>query len=108
MERFDEKLPDFRHCFESTAAQRIGIHGHPAPPDDAQPLGVRRRFNGRAGFLNYGGRKKGETDRKHFGQLNSLLLSAGPKEGLWERSEQTGAVAAGSIGVDPSAVGEAL
>jgi hypothetical protein len=35
-------------------------------------------------------------------------LSAGAEESVWERSEQTGAVAAGSIRVDPSAVGEAL
>jgi hypothetical protein len=35
-------------------------------------------------------------------------LSAGAEEGLWERSEQTGAVAAGAVGVDTSAVGEAF
>jgi hypothetical protein len=108
MEGFDKKLPNFGHRFESAAPQAIGIHRHPAPADDAQPLGVRRDFNGRAGFLNHGRRKKGEADREHFGQLNSLLLSAGTEEGLWERSEQTGAIAAGSIRVDTSAVGEAL
>jgi hypothetical protein len=108
MEGFDKKLPNFGHRFESAATQGIGIHRYPAPADDAQPLGVRRNFNGGAGFLNHRRRKKGEADPEHFGQLNALLLSAGTEEGLWERSEQTGAVAAGSIRVDASTVGEAL
>jgi hypothetical protein len=105
MEGFDKKLPNFGHRFERAAPQRIGIHRHPAPSDDAQPLGVRRGFNGRAGILNHGRRKKGEADREHFWQVNSLLSSTGAEESLRERSEQTGAVAAGSIRVDSSAVG---
>jgi hypothetical protein len=108
MEGFDKKLPNFGHGFERAAPQGIGIHRHAAPSDDAQALGVRRNFNGRAGFLSDGRWKKGETDPEHLGQLNSLLLSAGTEEGLRERSEQTGAIAAGSIRVDASAVGEAL
>jgi hypothetical protein len=108
MEGFDKKLPNFGHRFESAAAQRIGIHWDPAPSDDAQPLGVRRGFNGRAGILHHGSRQKGKADREPFGQLNSLLLGAGTEEGLRERSEQTGAVTAGAIRVDSTAVGEAL
>ncbi len=108
MEGFDKKLPNFGHRFERPAPQRIGVYRHPAPADDAQSLGVRRDFNGRAGFLNHGRRKKCKADPEHFGQLNSLLLSAGTEEGLWERGEQTGAIAAGSIRVDASTVGEAL
>jgi hypothetical protein len=108
MEGFDKKLPNFGHRFESPAPQTIGIHRHAAPADDAQSLGVRRDLTGRARFLTHGRRKKSEADPEHFGQLNSLLLSAGTEEGLWERSEQTGAIAAGSIRVDASTVGEAL
>jgi len=108
MEGFDEKLPDFGHGFQRSPTQRIRVHGHPAPADDAQPLGLGSGFNGRAGFLNHGGRKKGKANREHFGQLNSLLLGAGAKESLWEGNEQTGAVTAGPIRVNPSAVGEAF
>ncbi len=108
MEGLDKKLPNFGHRFQSPAPQTIGIHRHPAPADDAHSLGVRRDFNSRAGFLKDRRRKKSEADPEHFGQLNSLLLSADTEEGLWERSEQTCAIAAGSIRVDASTVGEAL
>jgi len=108
MEGFDKKLPNFGHRFESAAAQRIGIHWDLAPSDDAQPLGVRCGFNGRASIFHHGSGKKGKADREHFRQLNSLLLSAGTEEGVRERGEQTGAVTAGAIRVDSSAVGEAL
>jgi ribose 1,5-bisphosphokinase PhnN len=108
MEGLDEKLPNLGHGFKRAAAQGIGIHWHAAPSDDTQPLRVRRGFHGRARFLNHGSREKGKTDREHFRQLDSLLLSAGAEESLRERSEQTGAVAARSIRVDSSAVGEAL
>jgi hypothetical protein len=108
MKWLDEKLPNFGHRFQSAATQRIGIHGHAAPADDAQALGARGEFNGGAGFVNGGRRKKGKTDREHFRQVNSLLLSASAEKGLRERSEQTGAVAAGSVGVDSATVSEAL
>src|SRR5260370_20970416 len=86
----------------------MGVHRHEAPADDAEAFGVRGRFNGGAGFVDDGRRKKGEADGEHFWQLNSLLLSAGAEEGLWERSEQAGTVAAGAIGIDATAVGEAF
>src|SRR5216683_1553240 len=108
MEGFDEELPNFGHGFQRAAAQRIGVHGHAAPSDDAKTLGVRGGFNGGASFVDDRRRKKSEADGKHFWQRNSLLLSARAEEGLWERSEQTGAVAAGAVGVDTSAVGEAF
>src|SRR5260370_15484777 len=108
MKRFDEKLPNFRHRFKRAATQGIGIDRHAAPPEEAQPFTVRSGFNGRAGFLNLRRRKKGKTDPEDFRQINPLLSSAGAEEGLWERSEQTGAVAAGPVGVDSSAVGETL
>src|SRR5258708_24336472 len=108
MKGSDEELRNFGHGFKRGAAQGIGVHGQAAPADDAQALSVGSGFNGCAGFLNDGRRKKGEADREYFGQLDSLLLGAGAEEGLWERSEQTGAVAAGSVRVDTSAVGEAL
>src|SRR5260370_22206621 len=107
MKRFDEELPNFGHGLKRAEAKRIGVHGHAAPADDAQALSVGSGFNGCAGFLNDGRRKKGEADREYFGQLDSLLLGASAEEGLWERSEQTGAVAAGSVRVDTSAEGEA-
>src|SRR5439155_8805355 len=108
MEWFDEKLPNLGHRFKRAAAQRIGIHRHAAPSDDAEALGACGGFHGGAGLVDDGGRKKGKANREHFGQVNSLLLRAGAEKGLRERSEQAGAVAAGSIRVDSSAVGEAL
>jgi hypothetical protein len=108
MERFNKKLPNFGHGFQRTAAQRIGVDGHTAPPNDAKTLGVGGGFNGGTGFVDDGRRKKSDADREHFGQVNSLLLSASAEEELWERSEQTGAVAAGSIGVDATTMGEAF
>src|SRR5713226_329841 len=108
MKRFDEKLPNFRHRFKRATTQGIGIDRHAAPPEEAQPFALRSGVNRRARFLNLGGRKKSKTDREHFRQINPLLSSAGAEEGLWERSEQTGAIAAGPVCVDSSAVGEAL
>ncbi len=46
MKRLDEKLPNFGHGFKRAATQGIGVHRHPAPPDDAQALGVGSGFNG--------------------------------------------------------------
>jgi hypothetical protein len=108
VERLDEKLPDLGHGFESAAAQRIGVHGNAAPADDAETLGVRGSFDRGAGIVNLGRRKKGEADCERFGEFNSLLQSAGTEEGLRERSEQTGAIAAGAVGIDTTTVGEAL
>jgi hypothetical protein len=108
MKGLDEKLPNFRHGFKSTAAQGIGVYRNAAPADDAEALGVRGGFNGRAGFVNHGGGKKSEADGERFGEFNSLLLSAGAEESLGERSEQSGAVAAGSVRVDSASVGETL
>src|SRR5207302_9479895 len=108
MEWLDEELPNFRHRFLGSATQRIGIHGDAALAAHAQALGVRGDFNGCARFLNGGRRKKRKTYGEPFGQFDSLLLSTGAEEGLRERSEQTGAVAAGSVGVDSASVGETL
>src|SRR5438132_12645643 len=108
MERLDEKLPNLRHCFQGAAPQRIGVYGHPTPDDDAEVLGVRGDFNGWTRFVNDGRRKKCKTDGEHFRQVDSLLLSAGAEKGLRKRSEQTGAVAAGSVRVDASTVGKAF
>src|SRR5438132_12858254 len=102
MERLDEKLPNLRHCFQGAAPQRIGVYGDAAPADDAEALSVRGDFDGCAGFLHGGRRKKGKTNREHFGQINSLLLSAGAEKGLRKRSEQTCSVAASSVRVDAS------
>jgi hypothetical protein len=108
MEGFDEELPDFGHRFESAASERIGIGGDAAPADDAQPLGVGGGFDAGAGFGNFRRRKKGKSNGEQLGQPNSLLLSAGAKEGLWERCEQTGAIAAGAIRIHSTAVSEPL
>src|SRR6266478_676347 len=108
MESFDEKLPNLWHRFEGAAAQRMRVCRNAAPANDAEALGVRSGFDGSAGFVEHGGRKKGEAHREHFGELNSLLLRTGTEEWLRKRSEQTGAVAAGAVGVNSSTVGEAL
>src|SRR6266478_5345888 len=68
----------------------------------------RRIAKFRALFLEHGGRDKREADGKHFGKRNALLLSAGAEKSLGKRSEQTGAVAAGAVGINASTVGEAL
>jgi len=108
MKWLDKELPNFGHRFQGAATQRIGVHGHAAPADDAQALGVRGDFNGCAGLFNDGRRKKGKANPEHFRQINSLLLSAGAKEGLRERSQQASPVAAGSVGINSTAVSEAL
>src|SRR5467141_461053 len=108
MKRLDEKLPNFGHGFKSTAAQGIGVYRNATPADDTEALGVSGGFDGRASFIKHGGRKKGEADGEHFRQLDSLLLRAGAEESLGERSEQSGAVAAGSIGINAAAMGETL
>jgi len=59
MERLDEKLPDFRLRFKRAAAEGIGVHGNPAPADDAEALGLGRGFNSGASFVDDGRRKKG-------------------------------------------------
>src|SRR2546430_15016622 len=108
MERLDEKLPNLRHCFQGAAPQRIGVYGDAAPADDAEALSVRSDFNGCTRFVNSGRRKKCKTDGEHFRQVDSLLLSAGAEKGLRKRSDPPGAVAAGAVRVDASAVGKAF
>src|SRR5207245_1275575 len=108
MERLDEKLPNLRHCFQGAAPQRIGVYGDAAPADDAEALGVRGDFNGCTRLVNSGRSKKSKTDGERFGQVHSLLLSTGAEKGLRKRSEQTCSVAASSVGVDASTVGETL
>jgi hypothetical protein len=108
LEGLDEKLTDLRHGFESTPAKRVGVDGNAAPADDAQALGIGRRFDGGASFVNDGSGKKRESDGKEFGEVDSLFLRASAEEGLRKRSEQTGAVAAGSVSVNTATVGEAL
>src|SRR5882757_5338909 len=106
MEKFDEKLPDFRHRFERAAAERIGVGRNAAPADDAEALGVGGGFDGGAGFVEHGGRDKREADGEHLREFNSLLLGASAEESLRKRSEQAGA--AGTVGINASTVGEAL
>lgn len=108
VERLDEKLPDFGHRFERAAAERIGVGGNAAPADNAEALGVGGGFDGGAGFVEGGGRDKREADCKDFGEFDSLLLGAGAEERMRKRCKKTGAVAAGTVGVDAAAVGEAL
>ncbi len=108
MEGLDEKLPDFWHRLERAAAERISVGGNAAPADDAEAFGVGSGFDGGAGFVEHGGRDKREADGEHFGQFNSLLLSASAEESLRKRSKQSGAIAAGTVGINASTVGEAL
>jgi hypothetical protein len=104
----DEKLPDFWHGFERAAAERIGVYGNATPTDDAEALGVSGGLDGAAGFIHFGNGKKSETYTEHFWKINALLFRAGAKERLWERGEKTGAVAAGTVGVNSTAMGEAF
>lgn len=108
MERLDEELPDFRHGFEGAAAEGIGVHGNATPAENAEALGVGGGFDGGAGFGGFRGGEKREADGELFGQFNAKFLRAGTEVGLWKRSQEAGAIAAGSIGVDSAAMGEAL
>src|SRR5260370_27749968 len=108
MKGLDEDMTNCGLGSGGAGTKGISMHGDGAPADDAQALGAGGDFNGGAGLVNGGRRKKGKTDREHFRQVNSLLLSASAEKGLRERSEQTGAVAAGSVGVDSATVSEAL
>ncbi len=76
--------------------------------DDAEALGVGGRFDGGAGFVEDGRGDKSEANSEHFREFNSLLLCASAEKTLGERSEQACAVAAGTIGINAAAVGEAL
>jgi hypothetical protein len=101
-------LPDLGHRFERFAAERIRVGGDTAPAEDAETLGVGR---GRYGSFGVGcgrGREEGEAQAENFGKIDALLLGAGTKKVVGERGKQAGTVAAGAVGVDSAAVGEAL
>jgi hypothetical protein len=107
MEGLDKKLPDFRHGFESAAAERVGVDGNAAPADDTETLGVGSGFDGGPSFVNNGSRKKSETDSEKLREGDSQLLGAGAEESLRKRREQTGTVAASSVGINAATMGEA-
>jgi hypothetical protein len=108
VKRGDEKLPDFRHGFESFAAERIRIGGDATPAEDAEALGVGGGSDGGFCINGGGGRKKGEAEAEDFREVDALLLRARTEKIVRERGEEASAVATGAIGIDAAAVGEAL
>jgi hypothetical protein len=108
MKRLDKKLPDLWHGFQGLAAQRIHIYRDPPPPRHAQPLGISSSFDCRASFPSRCSRQKRRAHGKNFGQLNPFFLRAGAEKTLWERGEQSGAIAAGTIGIHSAAVRQPL
>ncbi len=108
MKRLDKKLPDLRHGLERLAPQRIDVYGNTAPSANPQPLRIGGSFDGRTSFNSSRTRKKRKPHAKHFGQLDLQLLGARAEEFLWQRREQPGAVSAGAIRIDSSAVRQPL
>jgi hypothetical protein len=104
----DVELPNFRHGFESFAAERIRVGGDAAPAEDAEALGVGCGFDCGFGINGGGSGKKGEAEAEDLGEVNALLLRAGAEKIVRERGEEACAVAAGSVGIDAAAVGEAF
>jgi len=76
------------------------------PVLEEQGCTLRLRRSARLLFFRGRSERKAQADTRAAGSVNPGWH--GPEESLRERSEQTGAVAAGSIRVDSSAVGEAL
>ena len=108
MKRRDEELPDFGHRLESFAAERIRVGGDAAPAEDAEALGVGGGSDGGFGVGRCGGWEKCEAQAEYFWQIDALLLRAGTEKFVRERGQQAGAVAAGAIGIDAAAVGQAF
>ncbi len=108
VERRDVELPDFRHRLEGFTTERVRVGWDAAPAEDAEALGV-----GGGGYSGFGvgrrcGREKCKPQAEYFWQIDALLLRAGAEKFVRERGQQAGAVAAGAIGVDSAAVGQAL
>jgi hypothetical protein len=108
MKRRDEELPRFRHGFQSAATQAVGIYGNAAPSVDAEALLFSGVFDGGFGVGSGILREKGEAYAELVGELDSLFCGFGAEEGFWECGEKAGTVAAGAIGVNSTAMGEAF
>ena len=104
----DEELPDFGHRFESFAAERVRVGGDAAPAEDAEALGVGGGVYSGFGVGRRCGWEKCKPQAEYFWQIDALLLRAGAEKFVRERGQQAGTVAAGAIGVDSAAVGQAL
>jgi hypothetical protein len=108
VERRDVKLPNLGHGLERFAAERVRVGGNAAPTEDAEALRIGGGFNSGARFVRRGGREKCETEAENFGEVDALLFGTGAKEFVRERSQKACAVAAGTIGIDATAMGETL
>ena len=108
MERRDEELPDFGHGLESFAAERVRVGGDAAPAENAEALGVGGGGDCRFGVGRCCGWEKCETQAEYFWQIDALLLRAGTEKFVREGGQQAGAVAAGAVGIDTAAVGQAF
>ena len=108
MQRLNKKLPDLRHRFERFASQRIHVHGNAPPTHHPQLFTIRRDINGCAEFHFRGSRKKRKSNPKMFRQLDLQFLRALAKELLRQRSQQSGAIAAGAVRVHATTVRQPL
>ena len=108
VKRRDKELPNFGHRLKSFAAKRVCVGGNAAPAEDAEALGVGGGGDRGFGVRRRCGWEKREAQAEYFWQVDPLFLRAGTEEFVRERGQQARAVAAGAIGVDSAAVGQAL
>src|ERR1700675_4985017 len=84
------------------------MYRYAAPADHAKALGIGSGLDGGARLCGGRSGEKGKTKAENLGKFNAMLLRAGTKEIVRKRGEQSGAVAAGAIGVNATAVGESF
>jgi hypothetical protein len=101
-------LPDFGHRLESFATEGVRVGGDAAPAEDAKALGVSGGFDSGSGVCSCAGWKESEPQAEYFWEVDSLLLGAVTEEFVREGGQQARAVAAGAVGVDAAAVGQAF
>ena len=105
--RSEKTLVNRRERSSSGRAENRRVHGDPAPAATTEAAKGGKFLDRCACFILLSGRQEGHPHAKFDGQVDVFLQSAGAEKLLGDRNEQTGAVAAGAVGIHSAAMGQA-
>jgi hypothetical protein len=105
--RAEKALVNRRECSRSGRAEDCVVHRNLAPATTMDIANAGKFLYSRACFLLLTGRKERHSYPEFRGKANAFFSSAGAEKIFRNGKQQTGPVAAGSVGVHSAAVSEA-
>src|SRR5215472_801780 len=106
--RLDKELPDFGQALEGALTKAIGVHRNAAPADQTELAATDGVFDGRTSIGNARGRYKEHAHAEGFVETDFFFGCARAEEFHGKAGQKAGAVTAGAIGIDTTAMGKAL